>query len=95
MKGRVYMTYTTELTSIRKVKTVVNEILKNATDFDTLLDDLDALDSKVNYDFAILLMTGDDMGEGFDDEHWYIHIYNVLTDKQMNFDVTDIINKLD
>lgn len=88
------MTKTTEFTSIAKVRKAVQTILDNTTDFDKLLDDLTELDDRADH-FVVLLMTGDDMGEGFDDDSWYIHIYNVRTDKEVNFDVTDLIDSLD
>lgn len=88
------MTNATEFTSIAKVRKAVQTILDNATDFDELLDVLDELDFKLD-NFVVMLLMGDDMGEGFDDDKWYIHIYNINTDKQVNFDVTDLIESLD
>ena len=88
------MTNTTEFTSIAKVRKAVNEILKNATDFGRLLDEIRELEDRSGH-FIVMLMSGDDIGEGYDDERWYIWIENIRTEKEIIFDVNDIINSLD
>lgn len=80
--------------SVRTVKAVVMEIISKAETFEELLTLLGELEETLK-NFCVFFETGEEFGEGYKENGWYVSILNLNTNKEIIFEVTEEIENLE